>query len=96
MILGFQGHPGGLLAPSWKQVLKKSSKDKITQSYFGKYLGSVLLPNRFHLHFLCANFYACFWHCCWEASGPYFEDFGVISGSILNAFDNFFADVATL
>ena len=38
------------------------------------------------MNFVCAIFYACFWHRFWEASGRNFEDLGVISGSILSTF----------
>ena len=64
------------MAPSWKQVPKKTSKNKINQSCFGSYFGSLLLPNRFHLHFLCDIFCAYFRHRFWEASTSILEDFG--------------------
>ena len=60
MIWGLHGTPGGFLAPSWKQVPKKTSKRQIAQSCFGSYLGSFLGPNRFFLYLLRVNFYACF------------------------------------
>ena len=55
-------------------------------SFSGGYFGSLLFPNRFLVHFVCVNFYVYFWHRFWEASGPNFEDLGVISGCLLGSF----------
>ena len=40
----------------------------------------------FVVHFVCANFYAYFWHRFWEAFAPNFVDLGVISGCLLGSF----------
>ena len=77
---------GGLPEAAAKAVPNKTPKDQRSQSILGGYFGPFWFPNPIFVHFVCSNFYACFWHRSWEASGSNFNDFGVISGCLLGSF----------
>ena len=85
-ILAWFGVSGGSPEAASKKELKLPSKSCSGGKLFGPYFGTFLYPNWFFVHFVCANFYAYFWHRFWEASGPDFGDLGVISGCLLGSF----------
>ena len=87
---------GGSPEAAPKMVPKKAPKDQRCQSILGSYFGAFWVPNLIFVHFVCANFDAYFWHRFWEASGPNFEDLGVIPGCLLGSFSTLFADAAKL
>ena len=80
------GVSGGSPEAAPKMVPNKTPKRQRCQSILGGYFGAFWVPNLIFVHFVCANFYAYFWHRFWEASGPNFEDLGVISGCLLGSF----------
>ena len=82
MILGVRGPPRG----SSEDSAKKTTKVRRSPTILGGYFGAFWVPNLIFVHFVCANFYAYFWHRFWEASGSNFEDLGVISGCLLGLF----------
>ena len=69
-----------------KTVPKKAPKHQRSQSISGSFFGPFWVPSLIFVHFVCAIFYAYFWHCFWEGSGRNFKDFGVISGCLLESF----------
>ena len=82
MIWGSGGSPE--VAP--KTVPKKAPKRQRCQPNSGNYFGPFWVPSPIFVHFVCASFYAYFWHRFWEASGPNFADLGVISECLSGSF----------
>ena len=80
LILGVQGPPRGSSEDGAKQDTKRSA----VSVHSGELFWSILGPKSDFCAF-SANFYALFWHRFWEASGPNFEDLGVISGCLLES-----------
>ena len=77
---------GGSPEAAPKTVPKKAPKRQRSQSILGSYFGPFWVPNLIFVHFVCVNSYVYFWHRVREASGPNFEDLGVISGCLLESF----------
>ena len=80
MILRVLGPPRGNLEEGTENDLKKLLQ---RPSFLGSYFGAFWFPNLIFDHFICVNFYVYFWHRFREASASIFEDFGVISGCLL-------------
>ena len=92
MILGFQGLPRGLLAPSWKQVPKKTSKDKITQSCFGSCFG-LLCPQIDFICIFCVSIFVVVFGIAFERPPvPILRIWKSFQGAVRGHFEYFFAD----
>ena len=70
---------GGSLEAASKTVPNKTPKRQRWQTILGGYFGAFWAPDLLFVHCVCDDLYAYFWHRFWGASGPNFEDLGVIS-----------------